>query len=173
MRHRNWSLCCGKACQDEEIPATMMRDLLQAVRQEQADILCLICPTCFTQFDYGQLKASLRFGEEFQTPSVYYAQLLAFAQGTPYDRLGFDRQRYKPESLRRFETGRALAEPGGGGTTTAVEQPSCVYCGACGELVQDRDLESLFYCRRCWERFARQSQQIEEMGEAEPLSDDG
>jgi hypothetical protein len=30
--------------------------------------------------------------------------LLAFAQGVPYDALGLDRQRFKPDCLRRFET---------------------------------------------------------------------
>jgi heterodisulfide reductase subunit B len=174
VRHRNWSLCCGKACQDDEIPAAMMRDVLQSVAHEHADILCLICPTCFTQFDYGQLKAGVRFGEDFHTPSVYYAQLLAFAQGVPYDRLGFDRQRFKPESLRRLENGAQLTAPGGGGATVEVaERPSCVYCGALDNLVPDHDLETLFYCQRCWDRFARHSQQIEELGEAEPPADDG
>jgi heterodisulfide reductase subunit B len=173
VRHRNWYLCCGKACQDEEIPATMMRDLLRTVQDEGADILCLICPTCFTQFDYGQLKASVRYGENFKTPSVYYAQLLAFAQGTPYERLGFDRQRFKPETLKRFDTSADLGAPRGGGTTTAIEQRICVYCGACGDLVEDHELAGLFYCKRCWERFDRQSRQIEELGEAEPAADDG
>jgi heterodisulfide reductase subunit B len=81
----------------------MMHDLLSAVQAEQAEILCLICPTCFTQFDHGQLKIGQRFGEDFHTPPIYYLQLLAFAQGVPYDRLGLDRQRFKPECLRRFE----------------------------------------------------------------------
>ncbi len=104
VRHRNWYLCCGKACQSEEIPSNMMHDLLKAVQAEQADLLCLICPTCFGQFDHGQAKVSTRFGENFNTPPVYFFQLLAFAQGVPYDKLGFERQRYKPEVLRRFET---------------------------------------------------------------------
>ena len=110
VRHRNWYLCCGKACQADEIPANMMHDLLSAVQAEQADLLCLICPTCFTQFDHGQLKIAQRFGEDFHTPPIYYLQLLAFAQGVPYDRLGLDRQRFRPECLRRFE-----AEGGQGG----------------------------------------------------------
>jgi len=38
------------------------------------------------------------------TPPVYYFQLLPFAQGVPYDKLGFERQRFKPEVLKRFET---------------------------------------------------------------------
>jgi heterodisulfide reductase subunit B2 len=103
VRHRNWSLCCGKACQSEEIPNAMMRDLLRSVADEQAELMCLICPTCFGQFDYGQASLGQKLGEDFRTPPLYYFQLLAFAQGTPYDELGCDRQRLKPECLRRFE----------------------------------------------------------------------
>jgi heterodisulfide reductase subunit B len=102
VRHRNWSLCCGKACQSEDIPSNMMRDLLGTVHEERADLLCLICPTCFGQFDHGQAKVAQQFHEDFHTPSIYYFQLLAFAQGVPYERLGFDRSRFKPECLRRF-----------------------------------------------------------------------
>lgn len=104
VRHRNWYLCCGKACQTEEVPSLMMRDLLRTVGAEEAEILCLICPTCFTQFDVGQVKVAKQFGEDFHTPSVYYLQLLAFAQGVPYEKLGLERQRLKPDALRRFET---------------------------------------------------------------------
>jgi heterodisulfide reductase subunit B len=109
VRHRNWYLCCGKACQSEDIPANMMRDLLDTVHDEQADLLGMICPTCFGQFDHGQMKVGKQFGRDFHTPPVYYFQLLAFAQGVPYDGLGFDRQRFKPECLRRFEQEAAAA----------------------------------------------------------------
>jgi heterodisulfide reductase subunit B len=101
VRHRNWYLCCGKACQRSDVPSEMMRDLLVTVRDEEAEILCLICPTCFTQFDYGQHKVSKQYGEDFDAPPVYYFQLLAFAQGVPYEKLGFDGQRYKPECLKQ------------------------------------------------------------------------
>jgi heterodisulfide reductase subunit B len=104
VRHRNWYLCCGKASQSEEIPDNMMHDLLGSVNEEQADILCLICPTCFSQFDHGQTKVARQFGENFHTPPIYYLQLLAFAQGVPYDKLGLERQLLKPECLRRFES---------------------------------------------------------------------
>jgi heterodisulfide reductase subunit B len=110
VRHRNWYLCCGKACQSDEIPTNMMHDLLGTVNDVQADIMCLICPTCFGQFDHGQARLSKHFGENFRTPPVYYLQLLAFAQGVPYEKLGFERQRFKPECLRRFETAASSAE---------------------------------------------------------------
>ena len=121
VRHRNWYLCCGKACQSDDIPNQMMRDLLTTVNDEQADILGMICPTCFGQFDHGQMKVGKLFDEEFHTPPIYYFQLLAFAQGLPYDRLGLERQRFKPECLRRFESVEGEAEAtssaatGGGG----------------------------------------------------------
>jgi heterodisulfide reductase subunit B len=102
VRHENWHLCCGKACQSEDLSARMMRDLLTTVSHEEADVLCLVCPTCFGQFDHGQLKVARQFGEDFHTPPIYYLQLLAFAQGVPYDRLGFEKQRLKPEVLHRF-----------------------------------------------------------------------
>jgi heterodisulfide reductase subunit B len=109
VRHRNWYLCCGKACQSEDIPSNMMHDLLATVHEEKANLLGMICPTCFGQFDHGQMKVAKQFGEDFHTPPVYYFQLLAFAQGVPYDGLGFDKQRFKPECLRQFEKEEAAA----------------------------------------------------------------
>jgi heterodisulfide reductase subunit B len=83
--------------------------LLGAVHREDADLLCLICPTCYGQFDYGQAKVAKQFDEDFHTPTVYFFQLLALAQGVPYAKLGFDRTRFKPEVLKRYETGAAEA----------------------------------------------------------------
>ncbi len=102
VRHRKWHLCCGKACTDENLPNNMMRDLLTTVRDTDAEVLCLICPTCFSQFDHGQYRIAKKFEEDFHTPPVYYFQLLAYAQGVEYTNLGFERQRFKPECLQRF-----------------------------------------------------------------------
>lgn len=107
VRHSNWYLCCGKACQKEGVPMDMMHDLFSSVKKEDVDLLCVICPTCFNQFDFGQAKVAKQFDEELAIPPVYFFQLLAFAQGVPYDDLGFKRQRFKPEVLRRFENGSA------------------------------------------------------------------
>lgn len=110
VRHRKWYLCCGKACMDEDLPDNMMRDLLTTVRDEEAEILCLICPTCFGQFDHGQHRIAKKFEEDFSIPPIYYFQLLAFAQGVDYDDLGVDRQRFKPECLRRFPIRETVEE---------------------------------------------------------------
>jgi len=106
VRHASWYLCCGKASQHEELPATMMRDLLRSVHEVRAELLCLVCPTCFAQFDHGQINVAKRFGEPFGTPPVYLFQLLAFAQGLlSWKELGFGRQRLRPECLKRFGGG--------------------------------------------------------------------
>lgn len=42
--------------------------------------------------------------------AVYYFQLLAPAQGVPYDRLGFQKQRFKPTVLQQFDETAAVAE---------------------------------------------------------------
>ena len=111
VRHRNWYLCCGKACQNEDIPNNMMHDLLGSVHDEGADVLGMICPTCFGQFDHGQMKIAKLFEEDFHTPAVYYFQLLALAQGIPYDQLGFQKQRFKPTVLQQFDETSAPQPP--------------------------------------------------------------
>jgi heterodisulfide reductase subunit B len=96
-----------------------MHDLLSTVNDEQADLLGMICPTCFGQFDHGQMKVAKLYEEDFHTPPVYYFQLLAFAQGVPLDKLGFERQRFKPECLRRFENADQTVEAGSVATSGA------------------------------------------------------
>jgi hypothetical protein len=38
-----------------------MRDLLKTVHDEEPDLLCLVGPTCFGQFDHGQFKVAKQF----------------------------------------------------------------------------------------------------------------
>jgi heterodisulfide reductase subunit B len=71
----------------------------------------MICPTCFGQFDHGQKKIAKLFDEDFHTPAVYYFQLLALAQGVPYDDLGFQKQRFKPTVLQQFDEAAVVPPP--------------------------------------------------------------
>ena len=56
------------------------------------------------------MRIAKLFEEDFSTPPVYYFQLLALAQGEPYENLGFERQRFKPECLQRFEIQEPVEE---------------------------------------------------------------
>ncbi|MDZ7271122.1 MAG: CoB--CoM heterodisulfide reductase iron-sulfur subunit B family protein [candidate division KSB1 bacterium] len=97
--HEERLLCCGKACEDEEIPAQMTRDVLASVKALGVDCMGLICPTCFDEYDLGQFKLARKFGTLFELPVVYYFQLLGLAQGKSAQEMGFHRHKVKVEPL--------------------------------------------------------------------------
>ncbi|HUU57199.1 MAG TPA: CoB--CoM heterodisulfide reductase iron-sulfur subunit B family protein [bacterium] len=102
VRHGEWILCCGKACKDEEAPSRMMYDLLKSVAAVEADVLGVVCPSCFNEFDLGQVKlARERDDESLKTPAVYYFQLLGLAQGLTLEDVGLHRHKVKAPALEK------------------------------------------------------------------------
>lgn len=99
IRHKEWILCCGKAIAKSELKQKPMETVLCSVKEVNADVLCVICPSCFGEFDFGQIKASKRLERDVTTPAIYYFQLLAIAQGMSADDVGLSRHRVKPERL--------------------------------------------------------------------------
>jgi heterodisulfide reductase subunit B len=105
VRHQEWILCCGKAIHDEEIPEEMMSTVLSSVKETAADCLCVICPSCFGEFDLGQLKVSRKLDRDLKTPAVYYFQLLGIAQGLSAQDVGLHRHRVKAERILELYSG--------------------------------------------------------------------
>ncbi|MBU1023286.1 CoB--CoM heterodisulfide reductase iron-sulfur subunit B family protein [bacterium] len=99
LSHREKINCCGKSCMNEDMPPKMMFDILSSVENEKPDCLCLICPTCFDQYDIGQIKMNRVFDKKFETPVVYYFQLLALAQGINPDLIGLKWHKIKPKAF--------------------------------------------------------------------------
>lgn len=97
--HEERLLCCGKACEDQEIPALMTHDVLSSVKRMDVDCMALICPTCFDEYDLGQFKLTRKFGTVFEIPVLYYFQLLGLAQGRTPQELGLHRHKVKTEPL--------------------------------------------------------------------------
>ena len=97
--HDERFLCCGKACIDDELPLTMTRTVLASVKQAGVDCMGMICPTCFSSFDTGQLLIARQTGEKLNVPPIYYFQLLGLAQGLSPEEVGITRHRIKPEGL--------------------------------------------------------------------------
>ena len=102
-RHKEWYLCCGKACQDETVREDMTKCVLDSIREMQADCMGMICPSCFSSFDLGQImlarkNKNVKLDQKMIAP-VYYFQLLGLAQGlSPHD-VGLDRHKIKPTSV--------------------------------------------------------------------------
>ena len=95
ITHREKLLCCGKGCMDDEIPLEMTSDVFSSIEESEADCMGLICPTCFSSFDLGQLILARKKGKEYNIPVVYYFQLLGLAQGLSLEDVGLHMHRIK------------------------------------------------------------------------------
>lgn len=76
-----------------------MLDHLRSITASGPDCLTLVCPTCFDQFDLGQIKASRGSEEKFSIPVLYYFQLLGIAQGFSAAEMGLQYHRTKVGDL--------------------------------------------------------------------------
>jgi heterodisulfide reductase subunit B len=97
VNHREYLLCCGKACQDHELALNMSSDVFESIDESKADCLGLICPTCFDSFDLGQIRVSRKVGKKFEMPVLYYFQLLALAQGATPHEIGIKYHKIMPQ----------------------------------------------------------------------------
>ncbi len=103
IRHKEWYLCCGKACQSPDLQEDMTSCVLDSVRETGADCMGMICPSCFSSFDLGQIvlarkqKGSKK--SQDMIPPMYYFQLLGLAQGLSPEELGLNKHKIKPKFL--------------------------------------------------------------------------
>jgi heterodisulfide reductase subunit B len=97
--HEEKLLCCGKACENPDLPPQMTLTVLQSIKQLNVDCMCLICPTCFDEYDLGQLKLARMYEQNFEIPVLYYFQLLGLAQGFSPEELGLNRHKIKPTKM--------------------------------------------------------------------------
>ncbi len=98
-RHQEWYLCCGRACQSQELREQMTNSVLDSVREMEADCMGMICPTCFSSFDLGQVLLARKLKGKADAPKmvppVYYFQLLGLAQGLTPKEVGLNRHKIK------------------------------------------------------------------------------
>jgi len=105
VAHDEELLCCGKGCMDDEMPVEMVYSIFSSIRNSGADCMGLICPTCFSSFDLGQIIVGRRKGTNFEIPIIYYFQLLGLAQGLSLAEVGLDLHKVKADDIvARLET---------------------------------------------------------------------
>lgn len=110
--HKEKLLCCGKGCIDDDMPIEMVYDIFSAIRDSGADCMGLICPTCFSSFDLGQLVAGRKKNTKFNIPVIYYFQLLGLAQGHSPEELGLNLHKVKADEIvRKIGSTRPQAQP--------------------------------------------------------------
>jgi heterodisulfide reductase subunit B len=99
VEHNEKLLCCGKACMHPDMPAEMTRDVLDSIIATGVDCMGLICPTCFDEYDLGQMLLSRRYQRKFDLPIIYYFQLLGLAQGLSPQDMGLYRHKIKTDPV--------------------------------------------------------------------------
>lgn len=105
IHHDLTLLCCGRACMTDAIPNEMVAEILDAIKAQNADCMGLICPSCFDEFDLGQITLGRKLNKKFEVPIVYYFQLLGVAQGMSLEEVGLNMHKVKVDKI--FETALA------------------------------------------------------------------
>ncbi len=99
VAHQEELLCCGKGCLDDDMPVEMVYSIFSSIRDSEADCMGLICPTCFSSFDLGQIVVGRRKGVKFEIPIIYFFQLLGLAQGLSLEDVGLHLHKVKADDI--------------------------------------------------------------------------
>ncbi|MCA1959319.1 MAG: CoB--CoM heterodisulfide reductase iron-sulfur subunit B family protein [Desulfomonile sp.] len=95
-------LCCGSplgANMDQDAGYAITRQKLGHIHDRNIQALSVICPSCFEQFDMGQVVLSRKFKDNRKVPVFYLTQLIGLALGMKYRELGLDVHRVKSRKL--------------------------------------------------------------------------
>jgi len=102
MEYSRKFLCCGSplgANADQDAGYAITQIKLQHMRDRGIEALSVICPSCFEQFDMGQIVLGRKTKEKHKIPTFYLTQLLGLAMGLSAKEVGVDVHRIKARKL--------------------------------------------------------------------------
>jgi len=102
MEYSRKFLCCGSplgANVDQEAGYAITRQKLSLVQERNIQALSVVCPSCFEQFDMGQIVLAKRTKERPKTPVFFLTQLIGLALGMSSKEVGLDVHRVKSRKL--------------------------------------------------------------------------
>jgi heterodisulfide reductase subunit B2 len=95
-------LCCGSplgANADPEAGYAIMSVKLGLLQERNIQAISVICPSCFEQFDMGQIVLSRKNKDRHKIPTFYLTQLVGLALGMTPKQVGLDVHRVKAKKL--------------------------------------------------------------------------
>jgi heterodisulfide reductase subunit B len=95
-------LCCGSplgANVDQDAGYEITRQKLSYIRERNIQALSVVCPSCFEQFDMGQIVLARKTKEKDKIPTFYLTQLIGLALGLSPKDVGLDVHRVKAKKL--------------------------------------------------------------------------
>lgn len=102
MEYSRKFLCCGSplgANMDADAGYEITRQKLGYLRDRDVEALSVICPSCFEQFDMGQIVLGRKMKEKFKIPTFYVTQIIGMALGLSPHEVGVDVHRIKSKKL--------------------------------------------------------------------------
>ncbi|MHA1785460.1 MAG: CoB--CoM heterodisulfide reductase iron-sulfur subunit B family protein [Candidatus Helarchaeota archaeon] len=93
--------CCGSAISgvDEDAQLSLLETKLKQIKRVEADLLTVVCPACYMQFDGNQRKVNQHYNTEYKIPVLYLAELVAIAFGVDEKDLGLKFHTVKAKEL--------------------------------------------------------------------------
>jgi heterodisulfide reductase subunit B2 len=95
-------MCCGSplgANMDQDAGYAITREKLKHIHERNIQALSVVCPSCFEQFDMGQIVLSRKTREVNKIPTFYLTQLVGLALGMSIKEVGVDVHRVKARKL--------------------------------------------------------------------------
>ena len=86
--------CCGGMMMmtREDAALRLCQELLQAAKDNEADVIVAACPLCEMNLEAYQPKVNAMYGTDFNIPVMYFTQLAGLALGADPKQLGIDKQ---------------------------------------------------------------------------------
>jgi heterodisulfide reductase subunit B2 len=95
-------LCCGSplgANADSDAGYAILNTKLALIQERNIQAMSVICPSCFEQFDMGQIVLSRKNKDRHKIPTFYLTQLVGLALGMTPKQVGLDVHRVKVKKL--------------------------------------------------------------------------
>jgi len=91
------NLCCGAGVRgiNARNSYAIAREKFADVKRFGAEGLVVTCPTCFLQYDSGQLIVQKEFEEHYKLPVYFYSEIAALAFGFTPEEIGINMHRVK------------------------------------------------------------------------------
>ncbi len=102
MEYSRKFLCCGSplgANMDQDAGYAITNQKLSYIRERNIQALSVVCPSCFEQFDMGQIVLARKTKERQKIPTFFLTQLLGLAMGLTSKDVGLDVHRVKARKL--------------------------------------------------------------------------
>lgn len=95
------NMCCssGVARVNETASNGMMKRKYESIQDVEADVIAVICPSCFQQLETGQRAMKKAYGMDLKIPVLYVTELMAMAYGANSKDMGFNFHQVKTSGL--------------------------------------------------------------------------